>query len=160
MKRVFQMLCNSLLTILVILLFSFTILNFLSAPGKSGLFGFKGYTVLSNSMTPTFKAGDYIIDRVTPYQDLAIDDVISYRADNNIIVTHRIIKKTGQEFIVQGDQNNQPDAMTITKENYIGTYLFTIPLLGQLTNLLSGPLLLIIFAFGIAFLFLFLYVKR
>lgn len=111
-------------------------------------------------MTPTFKAGDYIIDRVTPYQDLAIDDVISYRADNNIIVTHRIIKKTGQEFIVQGDQNNQPDAMTITKENYIGTYLFTIPLLGQLTNLLSGPLLLIIFAFGIAFLFLFLYVKR
>lgn len=78
MKRLFPILLNSLLIMLIILLFSFSLLNFLSAPARSGLLGFKGYTVLSDSMLPTFKAGDYIIDRTIPYNELEKGMIISY----------------------------------------------------------------------------------
>ena len=83
---------NSLLTILTVIVLLFVLLNVLSAPQGKGLLGFKGYTVLSNSMTPTFRAGDYVIDRMDDFDSIQERDIISYQAEDQTIVTHRVIE--------------------------------------------------------------------
>lgn len=52
---------NAILTIVVIFVCSLAALNFFSAPDRPGLFGYKGYTVISGSMKPTLEVGDYIV---------------------------------------------------------------------------------------------------
>ncbi|HCS29802.1 MAG TPA: signal peptidase I [Enterococcus sp.] len=160
MKKIVYTLGNIFATIIVAIVLIFVVLNYLSAPNGKGLFGYKGYTVLSNSMKGTFEAGDYIIDQVTPYDELQVGEVISYLHDNNTIVTHRIATITEEGIMVKGDTNPNTDDVLITKDNYIGQYLYHIPKLGYLSAQLSNPIILISICFAIAILLLVLYFKK
>ncbi len=77
-------------------------------------FGFTILQVSSNSMIPTFQKGDFIIiKKQTTY---AIGDIITYEIleeDEKYYVTHRIIKKYGNEYITKGDANNREDTKTV-----------------------------------------------
>ena len=52
--------------------------------------GYKPFIVLSGSMEPAIHAGDLIITRVTEPEHIAEGDIIAFRADKNVIVTHRV----------------------------------------------------------------------
>ncbi|WP_277631234.1 hypothetical protein [Atopococcus tabaci] len=52
---------NTILFIITVLVVGIALLNFFSSPDGKGLFGYKGYTVLSGSMEPEISAGDYIL---------------------------------------------------------------------------------------------------
>ncbi|UUX35062.1 signal peptidase I [Fundicoccus culcitae] len=158
--KVIKQLINILLNISVFLLIFLMVLNFMSNPSSSGLFGLKGYSVLSNSMQPTFSAGDYLIDYQTAYEDLKEGDVITYLLDNGIIVTHRITAETSDGFVTQGDANEFADDMPVTKEAYIAQYRFHIPYLGQLLIGLSQPIAFITLIFILAIYLLGIYLSN
>ncbi len=160
MKKTISTVLNVIATIFVAIVLLFAFLNYSSAADGKGLFGYKGYTVLSNSMKGTFEAGDYIIDQVTPYDELQVGDIISYLHDNNTIVTHRIATITEEGITVKGDTNPNADDVLITKDNYIGQYRYHIPKLGYLAAQLSNPIILLSICFAIAILLLVLYFKK
>ncbi|WP_430611851.1 signal peptidase I [Enterococcus sp. DIV0876] len=132
---------NSLLTIFTIIVLLFVLLNVLSAPQGKGLFGFKGYTVLSNSMSPVFRAGDYVIDRIVDFDNIEEGDIISYQANDQTIVTHRVISKTATTATVQGDQNKDPDQEVVVADNYIGKQIIVFPFLGTFMMKTQNPLI-------------------
>lgn len=160
MKKTISTVLNVIATIFVAIVLLFAFLNYSSAADGKGLFGYKGYTVLSDSMRGTFDSGDYIIDQLTPYDELKVGDVISYLHDDQTIVTHRITSITDKGITVKGDTNPNVDDVLITKDNYIGQYRYRIPKLGYVSSQLSNPIILISICFAIAILLLVLYFKK
>lgn len=86
-------------------------------------------TVLSGSMTPTFRPGDLVIDHaVSPdrAQHLTVGTIITYRPQRGALVTHRIIDVrtagSGVTYRTQGDANNVADAAPVTPAQVVGTY--------------------------------------
>lgn len=141
MKKTVHVILNILGTILIFVVLIGILVNVNSAPKGKGFFGYKGYTVLSNSMQPTFSAGDYVVDKMVAYDEIKKGDVVSYYPDDYTIVTHRVKEVTPQGFIMQGDANNTRDDFTVTKDHFIGKMIFMIPMLGRLPELLLNPIL-------------------
>lgn len=141
MKKAIHFLFNLFGTLLILLVLIGILVNVNSAPKGKGFFGYKGYTVLSNSMQPTFSAGDYVLDKMVDYENIKNGDVISYYPDNHTIVTHRVKDVTPKGFIMQGDANNAQDDFTVTKDHYIGKMILVIPMLGRLPEFLMHPFL-------------------
>jgi len=123
----------------VILLFIFIgLMNFLSAPDASGLFGFKGYIVTSGSMEPTFSPGDYIIVKSDDFSTLEPEEVITFMEEDTI-VTHRIKSLSADGVQTQGDANTITDAKTVVADDYIGTLQGIIPAFGQIILFMQKP---------------------
>jgi signal peptidase len=106
--------------------------------GVSRVAGHPVLTVLSNSMTPTFRAGDLLIDRPAtgPASQLAVGDVITFRAASGAgLITHRIVsieaeRATGVAYRTQGDANNAPDSELVSPDQVVGIYTRRIPYAG------------------------------
>jgi signal peptidase len=106
--------------------------------GVSRVAGHPVLTVLSDSMSPTFRAGDMLVDSPVSgtATTLAVGDVITYRASgSDALITHRIVSiETGPEGTVayrtQGDANNAPDPALVSPEQVVGTYSAHVPLVG------------------------------
>ena len=128
-------------TVVVLFILCIATLNIFSSPTGQGLFGHKGYTVISASMEPTLQVGDYIIIKNVPYKQIKNQDIISF-LDSGMIVTHRVVAKEGESASTHGDNNSVNDVKTVTKSNYVGTYLFRIPHLGYVLIWLQKPIVL------------------
>lgn len=128
-------------TVVVLFILCIATLNIFSSPTGQGLFGHKGYTVISASMEPTLQVGDYIIIKNVPYKQIKNQDIISF-LDSGMIVTHRVVAKEGESASTRGDNNSVNDVKTVTKSNYVGTYLFRIPHLGYVLIWLQKPIVL------------------
>lgn len=149
MRKLIPVMLNSIATVFVAVVLLFAFLNFSSAPEKKGLFGYKGFIVLSDSMVPEFEAGDYIIDQVVPFEELSVGDVVSYMDDKNVLVTHRVHEKTAEELLLKGDGNDFVDTTVVTEQNYVGKHKYTVHKLGLLMIKLGQPIVLV----GISLLF-------
>lgn len=150
MKTTIRFIFNTIATILVGTILLFALLNFFSGPEKKGLFGYKGFIVLSDSMKPSFEAGDYIIDKMVDLKTIQVGDVVSYYDESDQIVTHRVVEITPEGYVLQGDGNEVTDTTFVTTENYIGQQTYRISKLGTIMLKLSHPLALV----GISLLFL------
>jgi signal peptidase len=103
--------------------------------GVTRVAGHPVLTVLSGSMTPTFRAGDLVIDSSVSESQanrLVVGDVITYRlGPSSELVTHRIIKvhqtTDGVTYTTQGDANNIADSQPVTPAQVVGTYSKRIP---------------------------------
>lgn len=136
---------NTIAIILLICVLLFSLMNALSGPKGQGLFWFKGYTVLSNSMVPTFKSGDYVLDKMVDYDEIKENDVISYLLDGHTIVTHRVNKVTKDGFITKGDANGAVDTNVVTKDMYIAKQIYVVPSLGTIAaRLAASPIIICI----------------
>jgi len=148
----------NILNIVVIGLFVLLSLNLMTT--KSGklfeLIGYRSYTVLSGSMEPEFYPGDLVITKHKNKTDIQINDIVTYRDNDGVIITHRIIEETPEGYITKGDNNNVEDADILTKENIIGEVKFSIPKVGYIMNLLSKPMVIAAEMFLLAGLILFL----
>lgn len=150
MKKYIKIIFNFIMTIVVIIVLLFALLNFFSGPEKKGLFGYKGFIVLSDSMKPSFEAGDYIIDKMVDLKTIQVGDVVSYYDESDQIVTHRVVETTPEGYVLQGDGNEVTDTTFVTTENYIGQQAYSVSKLGTIMLKLSHPLALV----GISLLFL------
>ncbi len=99
------------------------------------------FVVLSDSMQPTFTAGDVIVTVDTPARLLRVNDVITYRSPENrdCFVTHRIVNISNNRevlsFQTKGDANEQWDQYDVTFDKIVGRMVVTIPLIGYLASL-------------------------
>ncbi len=115
---------------------------------------YRSYVVQSGSMEPTIMTGDIIIIHSLPnYQER---DVITFKTENERIVTHRIvgIKKEGGEkiFITKGDANRSEDEGKTTYKDILGKVVFVVPKLGYFvafSKTLPGIFVLIILPGGL-----------
>lgn len=115
------------------LLFAFS-----TAPNKS-LFGYRYYTILTPSMSPTYNVGDLVFVQLKDAKDIKKGDVITFKPSNegDAYLTHRVSQKydnyegTGTIcFKTRGDANDSEDSFLIDESRVIGTVNFGIPILG------------------------------
>ena len=106
------------------------------------IIGFRSYTVLSGSMEPKFYPGDMVITQHKNKADIQINDVVTFRDNEGVIITHRIMEKTPEGYITKGDNNNVEDADILTEDNIIGEVKFSIPKIGYVMDFLSKPMVI------------------
>ena len=124
------------------------------------LVGIKPYVVESDSMKPTFAAGDIsFINTKTKYDDIKEKDIIAFKIESGKYITHRVININDEGFETQGDANETSDGISTTKDNYIGKNVFSLPKVGFIVKAIQttkGKIVLIafivsLFIFGILF---------
>lgn len=147
-------------TIAVVIVLIFVVIagiSFFSAPDSSGLFGYKGYTVVSGSMEPKIAVGDFIIVEMDPYDDVNKKDVITFQYDQEL-VTHRVVDVTAEGLVTKGDANNIQDQGFVLEESYIGTQKILIPYFGYVITFLQKPIAfaLIVALMGVYLIYLYL----
>lgn len=106
------------------------------------IIGYRTYTVLSGSMEPKFYPGDVVVIKHKDKTDIKVNDIVTYRDSEGVIITHRIIEETPEGYITKGDNNNVEDGEILTKDNIIGEFKFSIPKIGFLMSFLSKPLVI------------------
>lgn len=101
------------------------------------LLGIEIYTMLSSSMEPAYRLGSVIYVAEAEISELQIGDVITFRVDDDITVTHRIVGVSPDAhhpadfcFQTKGDANDFPDGELVEAERVVGKAIFTIPYLG------------------------------
>lgn len=141
MQKILKRVSNVITSLLIILLVcTIFIVIAMRASGAEGpkLFGYQFKTVLSGSMEPKIHTGSMIAIR--PAENASHfkkGDVVTYRAEDDILITHRIVKvrNHGKQYITKGDNNNAPDTKPVQRQNIVGAYAgFTLPYVGYATN--------------------------
>lgn len=99
-----------------------------------GIFGYKFLVELSDSMKDTIQTGDLVIIRDTDIKDIKSNDILSYRDNNNAIITHRVISIVENDgkrlFETKGDNNHSADVELVSENLIEGTYVMRITHLG------------------------------
>ena len=151
---------SKILNFMVTLIFIILALNLLTAKSEKlfEIIGYRSYTVLSGSMEPKFYPGDLVITKHKNKTDIKVDDIVTFRDNEGVIITHRIIEKTNEGYITKGDNNNVNDADILKKENIIGEVKFSIPKLGYVSSFLSNPKIISVELILLA-VFIFFYYK-
>lgn len=110
------------------------------------LFGLRVYAVMSGSMEPSYPTGALIYVREIDPLTLRENDVITYRVNESLTVTHRIVDIVFDSensdsvcFRTKGDANNVADGILVKPDNIIGIPVFTIPYLGYLAQFIQNP---------------------
>ena len=131
------------------------------SPNKS-MFGYRYYTVLTDSMVPEFYSGDMVFVKICGADAIAVNDVITFNpsSSSDAYLTHRVTEKiddyqgTGVTcFKTKGDANNSDDSFLIDESRVIGKVKFHVPKLGLVMRFLQlrwyfvVPIIIMIFAF-------------
>lgn len=105
----------------------------------SATLGYQPLSVLSGSMKPTLEPGDMIfVHKVLP-NDVQVGDVITFRVDHDILITHRVvdvIKKNSGEILykTKGDANQTADKSYISGNRLLGKMIWSIPKGGYISK--------------------------
>lgn len=97
------------------------------------------FVVVSGSMEPAIAVGDAVVVAEVDGGDVRVGDVITFvTADRSAPTTHRVVEiqqtAAGPEFVTQGDNNEDPDASTVTPDRLVGRVLLTIPFIGYVVE--------------------------
>jgi len=111
-----------------------------ASPTKS-IFGYRYYTVLTPSMSPSYEVGDVVFVHIEDSDTINEGDVITFNpsADSEAYLTHRVTQKLENYegsgvtcFRTKGDANDSEDSFLIDQEKVIGKVVFGIPKLGYI----------------------------
>ncbi|MBD0338403.1 MAG: signal peptidase I [Thermoleophilia bacterium] len=109
---------------------------------------YRTVTVLSNSMEPTFGAGDMLVLTPKALRDLRRGDVIAYAVPvgDNHVVTHRVTRvvESGDNPVVvtKGDANAQADPWQARLDGDVAwAHRLTVPYAGHALLFLRSPAL-------------------
>ena len=125
------------------------------------MFGYKAYVIKTNSMEPTIKVNDVVINKKVEQEELNVGDVITFLNDGEVI-THRITKIEEDLvtlYTTKGDNNNIEDVFKITYDNIKGKHILTIPYLGVIVQLLENKLLFLVILL-IVLIFIFIQIQN
>ena len=153
--RLLSYICLVVLFLTAIFLIFYIITNQI-AKNKGGNPLISIYTIVSESMVPTIKVYDIIVDtKVDNPSSLKVGDIITFHSNfidtNGYTITHRIIdiENTNGEirYYTKGDHNSRQDEGYITFDDITGKVKFIIPKLGKAQAFVSSKFgwLLIIF---------------
>lgn len=98
----------------------------------------ESYVVLSDSMSPSIKAGAIVFVNEVPTDQIERGDVITYRSDSSEPVTHRVVEVTSEgdqtSFRTKGDANEDADPTPVSPDSVIGTVGHHVPLIGYVVS--------------------------
>lgn len=96
-----------------------------------------------SSMTPAIPMGSVAIVEPVPAGAVGVGDVVSIRAGNGAVVTHRVVRVADRDggawFEIKGDANTEPDPVLVDSATMLGRVTATIPYAGYLLRFLSIP---------------------
>jgi signal peptidase I len=101
-------------------------------------------TVTGSSMEPGFRPGDLIIVRRAARYE--VGDVVVYRHPEIGAVIHRIVERSGERFILQGDNNSWMDSYRPSQSEVVGRQWVHIPFIGTAMTRLRSPQNLLLLA--------------
>lgn len=147
------------------LVFTMISVKKLNHDADKGIFGYKMFTVLSDSMKPEFEAGDIIIVKEMNTNKLKAGDVITFYSKEGPLVTHKIEEVTEidgeRAFVTKGINVEQQDKDPVLASRVIGRYSFALPNAGHFFQFIKTtrgyitlvliPFLLIIGMYGYNF---------
>ena len=93
--------------IAIFCLYTFTVTDILKKDYVN-IFGYTYFIVATGSMEDTINIDDLIIVKVT--KDIKKNDIITYKNENGLMITHRIIDTDDDKLITKGDANNIADS--------------------------------------------------
>lgn len=124
------------------------------------LFGIQPNIVMSDSMSPTFKAGDLaFINHRADYNDAKVGDVVcrwvrNPRNNTKEAMVHRVIAITENGIVTKGDNNENEDG-AFTSEDWVGKVSWTIPKVGAALDYIHKSTtgkILVFLVFGVGIL--------
>ena len=121
-----------LITVIIVICFSIMRSN---KQKYINVFGYSIMQVVTGSMANTINVKDIVIVKIT--KDVKNNDIISYE-DNNVIITHRVIRMTDKYIVAKGDANNAEDK-PITKDKVVGKVVCIIPKVGVWQKVFTAP---------------------
>ena len=129
--------CNFFSSLIFIILLLIALVMFVP-----NILGYKSFAVISGSMEPNIHVGSIVYAKEADFNDLKVDDIISYQLSSDTMVTHRIVSidNEKQTVVTKGDANDVEDSAPVSKENIIGKVAFSIPLLGYISLNVKTPL--------------------
>ena len=105
--------------------------------------GFEVFAIRGGSMTPTIPVGAAVVASRTAPESLRVGDVITIRADNGVVFTHRIVEidtsETDHWLRTKGDANATADASPIPEASVVGKVVLALPLVGYLIGMMASP---------------------
>ncbi|MCL2488541.1 MAG: signal peptidase I [Oscillospiraceae bacterium] len=127
--------------------------------GKSGsgfhLFGYSGYTVLTNSMQSEIPVDALVITKKTDPDEIRIGDDITYIRSDNELITHRVVdiidnyNDSGlRGFQTKGIENPRPDPDIVMAGNVVGVVRLTVPELGRIITDIADHIGVILLLLG------------
>ena len=116
---------------------------FLRPPGLGGDVSY--IVVRGTSMLPAIHTGDLVIVRAAP--EYGPDDVVAYRVPDGELgagqlVIHRILRETDGRFVMQGDNNTEPDPWQPARGDIVGRPWVLVPGIGALLVMVREPAIL------------------
>ena len=99
--------------------------------------------ITGGSMAPAVPAGAVIEPAVVSADDVVTGDILTVKADNGVIVTHRVARvvdlREGRFFELKGDANTTADPELVPARAVIGRVDGSVPHVGYVLALLSMP---------------------
>ena len=153
-----------ILCVILAIVCSYTAYTTKAGSGVPSIFGYRPFSVQSDSMAPFFAKGDLVIDRaVKDPAELEVGDVITFWTVINgqkVLNTHRIIEIADFEnylfFRTKGDNNSIADTTGVHQNDIVGVYKTHIKGLGSVLDFLQtgkGFFICIVVPMAIFFIF-------
>lgn len=102
------------------------------------LFNISQYVVLSGSMEPAIKTGSLcFIDHRVEMEDIKEGEAVAFERIDGSLVVHRVVREEKGQFVTKGDANPVEDIAILSKDNYQGKAIFSIPYLGYMVVFLQ-----------------------
>ena len=160
MKKVLLKILDVIKIILLILLVLFVIATAYQkvVPNNPSVFGFRTYSIITNSMYPKLKKGDVILIKEQKISNYKVGDIVTFRGmDGDLkgkIVTHEIVGITKENnrriFYTKGIKNVSNDP-AVYEEQMLGKYIYKFFLFSIIERIMDtkiGFILIIIIPLG------------
>ncbi len=102
---------------------------------NTGAFGYTPTLLSGPSMNPTLWAGDIVIVKEVPVEEIAVGDIIKFWQEGRYVI-HRVIRieqtEAGVVITTQGDNVNAPD-FPVTEEYIKGKVVLVLPKVGYVS---------------------------
>jgi signal peptidase len=147
LKKITTVIISIALWIVILLaaLYAFTTLATRDDTSVSNIAGFTPMIVQTDSMSPTFDAGDLIFIRTCDPSALEVGDIVTFHTiiDNEYALnTHRIEEITDTDgvrsYVTKGDNNEVSDQHIIADGDIVGKYVGRIAGMGKVMDVLSS----------------------
>ncbi len=107
------------------------------------IIGYKPLIVATGSMKPAIDPGDIIVTKSINPEKIKPGDIITYRVNGAIPVTHRVVrleKSNGSLlFVTKGDANKGDDPEPVSADRIIGKMVFKISKAGYVAEFFKTP---------------------
>lgn len=146
LNRILKIISSTIFTLLILIIgvivFYIIRVNFLASNDRLGEVRINMYTILTQSMYPTIKAGDVIVTYKEDGNKYNEGDVITFTSPKNggITITHRVeevsVLNNEYSYKTKGDNNNTADSEVINGSNVLGRVILKVPKAGYVQQFL------------------------